>query len=111
MISEDKENVTFFVGANNERTDNTFGFHWIEPESGETYDMLNLYNALFEFWLEGEPSYTGLTEDGVEVDEDYVVLFYRKADDRCYLNDVPDDILSAAPSYAGKVGYICEYEK
>ncbi len=111
MISEDKENITFFVGANNERTDNTFGFHWIEPESGETYDMLNLYNALFEFWLEGEPSYTGLTEDGVEVDEDYVVLFYRKADDRCYLNDVPDDILSAAPSYAGKVGYICEYEK
>lgn len=75
IISEDKTNVTFFVGANNERTDNTFGFHWIEPETGETYDMLYLYDALWGFWLEGEPSYTGLTEDGVEVDEDYVVLF------------------------------------
>lgn len=111
MILEDKENVTFFVGANNERNNDAFGYHWIEPESGETYYMLNLYNALFGFWLEGEPSYTGLTEDGEEVDEDYVVLFYRKSDERCYLNDVPNDILSAAPSYAGKVGYICEYEE
>ena len=110
MILEDKENVTFFVGANNEESDNTFGYHWIEP-GGETYDMLYLYDALFGFWLEGEPSYTGLTEDGEEVDEDYVVLFYRKSDERCYLNDVPNDILSAAPSYAGKVGYICEYEE
>lgn len=110
MILEDKESVTFFVGANNEESDNTFGYHWIEPR-GETYDMLYLYDALFGFWLEGEPSYTGLTEDGEEVDEDYVVLFYRKSDERCYLNDVPNDILSAAPSYAGKVGYICEYEE
>lgn len=110
IISEDKTNVTFFVGANNEESDNTFGYHWIEP-GGETYDMLYLYDALFGFWLEGEPSYTGLTEDGEEVDEDYVVLFYRKSDERCYLNDVPNDILSAAPSYAGKVGYICEYEE
>lgn len=110
MILEDKESVTFFVGANNEESDNTFGYHWIEP-GGETYDMLYLYDALFGFWLEGEPSYTGLTEDGEEVDEDYVVLFYRKSDERCYLNDVPNDILSAAPSYAGKVGYICEYEE
>lgn len=111
MILEDKANVTFFVGANNESDQHSFGYHWIEPESGETYDMLNLYNALFGFWLEGEPSYTGLTESGEEVDEDYVVLFYRKSDERCYLNDVPDDILSASPSYTGRVGYICEYEQ
>lgn len=111
MILEDKANVTFFVGANNENDQHSFGYHWIEPEGGETYDMLNLYNALFGFWLEGEPSYTGLTESGEEVDEDYVVLFYRKSDERCYLNDVPDDILSAAPSYTGRVGYICEYEQ
>lgn len=111
IVSEDKSQVTFFVGANNGRDSGSFGYRWIEPESGETYEMLNLYNALFVFWLEGEPSYTGLTEDGVEVDEDYVVLFYRKSDDRCYLNDVPNDILSAASFYSGRVGYICEYEE
>lgn len=25
-------------------------------------------------------------------------------------NDVPDDILSVASFYSGKIGYICEYE-
>lgn len=114
IISEEKTNITFFVGANNERKEGIYhGYHWIEPEKGATcyYNMLNFYNALFCFWLDGEPSYTGLTEEGVEVDEDYVVMFYRKSEERCYLNDVPDDILSAAPSYRGRVGYICEYEE
>ena len=66
--------------------------------------MLDLYKALFAgFWLEGEPSYEGLTEDGREVKEEYVAILYRKADGRCYLNDVPEDILSAAPSYVGRI--------
>ncbi|MDE5587515.1 MAG: C-type lectin domain-containing protein [Acetatifactor sp.] len=111
MISEDKEDITFFVGATNERVEGTpFGYRWLEPGIKHGYYMLDLYNALFRFWLVGEPSYTGLTESGAEVSEDYVVLFYRGKDDRCYLGDVPNDILEAAPSYAGKVGYICEYE-
>ena len=111
MISEHKEDITFFVGATNERVEGTpFGHRWLEPGIKYGYYMLDLHNALFRFWLEGEPSYTGFTESGVEVSEDYVVLFYREKDDRCYLNDVPNDILEAAPSYAGRVGYICEYE-
>ena len=111
MISEHKEDITFFVGATNERVEGTpFGYRWLEPGIEYGYYMLDLSNALFRFWLEGEPSYTGLTESGVEVNEDYVVLFYRGKDGRCYLNDVPNDILEAAPSYAGRVGYICEYE-
>ena len=111
IISEDKEDITFFVGATNERVEGTpFGYRWLEPGIKYGYDMLDSYNALFRFWLEGEPSYTGLTESGVEVHEDYVVLFYQGKDNRCYLNDVPNDILEATPSYAGRVGYICEYE-
>lgn len=110
MIAEDKTDITFFVGANNEQEDGTFGYHWREAD-GTCYNMLDHYKALFVFWLKGEPSYTGLTEDGTEVEEEYVVLLYRQADDRCYLNDVPNDILSAAPSYAGRVGYICEYDE
>ncbi len=113
IISEDKTNITFFVGANNKSygSDNSYMYYWYEPMDEETYALVPLYDVLRGFWLDGEPSHTGLTEDGVEVDEGYVVLFYRKADERCYLNDVPDDILSAAPSYAGKVGYICEYDR
>lgn len=112
MISEHKEDITFFVGATKERVEGTpFGFRWLEPGVEYGYDMLDLLNALFVFWLEGEPSYTGLTESGAEVSEDYVVFFYREKDGRCYLNDVSNDILEAAPSYAGRIGYICEYEE
>lgn len=109
MEAEDKTDITFYVGADNERGKDSFGYHWTEAD-GTTYNMLDHYNALFAFWMKGEPSYTGLTEDGVEVEEAYVVLLYRKAEARCYLNDVPNDILSAAPSYAGRIGYICEYD-
>lgn len=111
IVSEKKTNVTFFVGAHNESDSISHFYRWHEPENGEAYEMIPIYSTLRDFWLEGEPSDTGLTEDGVEVDEDCVVIFYRKAGERCYLNDVPDDILSAAPSYAGKVGYICEYDR
>ncbi|MDE6606658.1 MAG: C-type lectin domain-containing protein [Lachnospiraceae bacterium] len=103
IASEEKNNITFFVGARD--------ICWLEPGIEGGYPMLALYNALFQFWLEGEPSYRGFREDGVEVNEEYVVLLYRKSDGKYYLNDVPDNILAAAPSYAGKVGYICEYNE
>ena len=73
--------------------------------------MLELSNALFGFWQEGGPSYIGWTESGEKVDEGYVVLFYQESDRRCYLRDVPNDILDTASSCVGRVGYICEYEK
>ncbi len=103
IAAEEKNNITFFVGAKD--------ISWLEPGIEGGYPMLALYNALFQFWLEGEPSYRGLREDGVEVKEEYVVLFYRNSDKSYYLNDVPDDILAAAPSYKGKVGYICEFNQ
>lgn len=108
IIAEEKMSVTFFVGAGN--PENAWGFTWFEPETGKEYPMISLYNALFaDYWLEGEPSYTGKTETGEEVREDCVAMFYRSAEGRCYFNDVPNDILSAAPSFAGRIGYICEY--
>lgn len=83
-----------------------FGYYWITPE-GE-YDMIS--SAFLPFWLAGEPSYTGLTESGTQMDEDSVAMLYIKSDGRFYLNDAPDDILQAAPSYAGHIAYVCEYD-
>ena len=108
MIAEDKTDITFFVGANNDNSPH--GYHWMEPGMERGYDMLDLSKALWRpFWLEGEPSYSGLTENGKEVREDYVVLIYRESDERCWIDDVPGDFLKAHPSCAGRVGYICEY--
>lgn len=109
ILAEGQTSVTFFVGAADKG--DTHGHAWLEPGKGP-YSMLSLYKALFaDYWLEGEPSYTGVAEDGREVDEDCVSLIYRSSEGRCYLNDVADDILAEAPSFAGRVGYICEYNE
>ncbi len=111
IVEEGKTKITFWVGGKHLDGDGRWGYYWLEQgETAEAYSMLDLYNVYMGFWLEGEPSYNGLTESGEEVEERYVVLFYRSSAQRAYLNDVPNDILAAAPSYVGKVGYICEYD-
>lgn len=115
IAAEGKEDISFWVGANLERglkgdSELSWGFHWIDPNAGSAYDMLALFNALWGFWIGSAPDYEGQTEDGRTVKEYCVMLIYRQEDDRCYIRDMPEDILSAFPSYTGKIGYICEYD-
>lgn len=112
LISEERTGVTFWVGAKNPREDGAWGYRWIQQgQLADEYEMVFYGNVYSSFWLDGEPSYEGQTESGETVQEDCVDLFYRSSEGRCYLNDVPDDILSAAPAYAGRIGYICEYDE
>ncbi|MCM1027917.1 MAG: C-type lectin domain-containing protein [Roseburia sp.] len=106
ILLEEMESCLFWVGAANYN----HSFHWLEPGSKKAYNMLEYYNALFLFWYDEEPSYTGLTEGGDSVAEDCVALFFPSDKDSCYLLDLPDDLLSARPSLAGSIGYICEYD-
>lgn len=101
--SEGKENNVFYIGAN--RID-SFGWHWIDPDltrdecTGEGY---------WKHWLDGMPSYTDTLPDGTEIDEEYAEYFYRKSEDRFYMNDIPNDVIGYYPAYKGRMGYICEY--
>ena len=61
-------------------------YHWVDE------DNCPVSFALWSCWMEGEPSYTGLTEDGREVDESCLVLFYKRSESEFYFNDVPNDI-------------------
>lgn len=99
--AEGKSNIIFWMGVKD--------VHVLEPGVEDGYYMLVLYDALFPFWADGEPGYRGFAEDGTEVKEECGALLYNSVDGRYGLNDMPDDLLSAAPSYAGKIGYICEY--
>lgn len=80
------------------------GYYWLAPE--EEYNMLDA-NYL-SWWLQGEPSYRGLSEDGTEMEEDSVAMISIQG--RFCLNDAPDDVLLAAPSYSGIIAYVCEYD-
>lgn len=112
IVSEGKTDISFWVEANNGRIpEDSWGFRWMEPEAKTYYNLLDLSNALW-WWDDQdthEPSYTTLTKDGEKIKEDCVMLFYRQSDNRCCLTDKPEDILSVFPSYAGRIGYICEY--
>ena len=103
VLTEGYSDCALWVGGTRK---DRFGYQWITPE--KEYSMTA--NSFYPFWLEGEPSYSGITEGGWEEEEEYVTMLCFASQNRCFLNDVPDDILGAAPSYAGIVGYICEYE-
>lgn len=73
----------------------------------------NSMQPISEHWRSGEPSYSGSTEDGRTVDESYVCLCAFFVSDNYYnyeLMDIPNDTIDAAPTYAGNIGYIIEYE-
>ena len=101
--SEGKENNVFYIGAN--RVDK-FGYHWIDPDLTQTECTGEGY---WKHWLDGMPSYSDKLPDGTEIDEEYVEYFYRKSEDRFYMNDIPNDVIGRYPSYSGRMGYICEY--
>lgn len=114
IMAEEKTGISFWVGANNIAVERKYyyGYHWLEPGMEHGCDMLDLYNALWkEFWFEDEPSYRIETEEGERIDEGYVMLTYYEDHGRCYLGDTAENVLSLDPSYAGKIGYICEYDK
>ncbi|MCB7303941.1 zinc-ribbon domain-containing protein [Bariatricus massiliensis] len=56
-------------------------------------------------WMANEPSYSDK-----DIQETSLDIFYYEKEERWVWNDVPDNIIEVVPEYAGKLGYICEYE-
>lgn len=103
---EGKTGITFFVGAtSDEAYVDDYSYHWVHDNQKESMYT----SAMIDFWLPGEPSYTGTDSQGETVDEMYVDYIYRKSEGRGYLNDVTNDLLEQSPSLKDSIGYICEY--
>ena len=96
ILEAEYTNIVWYVGAREDRAGN---MTWTDGSSIEA-----------SFWLSGEPTGTGTTEDGRELEEDFCAALYRDSEQELRLMDVPGDMLDAAPSYNGIVGYIIEYE-
>ena len=87
-------------------------YWWIRHDSDTNSDWigdicLNEEYPFSDLWLEGEPSYYDEQTDSYE---DKMDMFYVSKLEKWVWNDVPNDILSVAAGYSGKIGYICEYE-
>lgn len=99
-------------------TSSTSNQYWTggyyDYDMGEYYWKDEYYNSvigIYDFWMEGEPSWTSYDENlEVDIIEDAVALFYRSAENKWVLNDTADDLLYYYPGYSGSLGYIIEYD-
>lgn len=105
--TEDKDNIKFWLGGTRGSAD-SYDYHWVYEDGSYGDEVLNRDDKYSSCWLSGEPSYE---DEAVGTQELYMNMFYMKKEDRWVWNDVPDDLIAAVNTYAGTIGYICEYEE
>lgn len=96
-----------YIGGKREPEDRAF--HWVGDDR-RLFDYDVSSGDYRKYWLEGEPSYHDEV-NGMQIDECYMSMLYKKSQDKWLWNDVCDDVRSLSPLYyTGKISYICEYE-
>ncbi len=94
----------FWIGGR--RDFDSYEYYWVDSDNDLIGDPLNDSSSwVYYEWLSGEPSYQ---DQGIP--EYCIDLFYSTTENRFVLNDAPNDIIGAVPSFSGKVGYIIEYD-
>ena len=106
ISQEDKNNIKFWLGGR--RNADSHEYRWAYEDRTYGDEVLNGDDKYASYWLSGEPSYE---DEAVGSQEMYMNMFYMKKEDRWVWNDVPDDLIAVVNTYAGTVGYICEYEE
>lgn len=101
IAQEGHEDGIFWIGGMRSATKNEY--YWMDTQMNSVGEPLNDAS----YWLDGEPS---LYDDSIGLEECYMNMFYVKSAGRWIWNDTVLDLISAAPGYAGKIGYIIEIE-
>lgn len=104
ITKKQMDRIHFRIGA--KRNTNSKDYYWVNEENQLYGDKVNspAYWCSSE-WMTSEPSF----EDNGTM-EMYLDIFYYQGMNQWVWNDVPNDIVAVVPAYAGKLGYICEYE-
>lgn len=98
MKQEEKSDYEFFVGYRTEPE------RWIAADQSEIPA-----GTLPGFWEYQAPDYNFI-EPEFEIQECGILKYYPETD-KIYLFSAPDALVSTLPEYAGKIGYICEYDQ
>lgn len=105
---KDYSKKQYYVGM---RRDVNFDAYYLVNENNELVgDRLdNGYTSWANsLWLSKEPSYYDST---LKIEETCVSIFKYKETNKWVMNDIPSNLVVQVPSYKGKLGYICEFDK
>lgn len=101
---------SFFVGYRScEKVGGTsYSYRWINKDGS----YQEVYPSMYAFWAYNSPGYDySKKEWSFEKGEEQVGLAkYFEETGEIYIFEAPDDILAVSPDYAGKLGFICEYD-
>lgn len=98
--------VIFHIGGR--RNSGEYDYYWVDENNVLYGECLNSSTSWTNgHWMTNEPSYTD-SYDNKSIDEDKLVLY--KLNGVWALNDSADGVVSWYPPYAGKVGFIVEYD-
>lgn len=106
ISEENKDKIMFWLGGTRSFA-NQYEYRWIYGDGTYGKEVLNEEEPYIWYWLDGEPSFY---DESVDQDEWCMNMFYVSKEGRWVWNDVPDDLIAIAEFYAGRIGYICEYE-
>ncbi|HIR26524.1 MAG TPA: C-type lectin domain-containing protein [Candidatus Choladousia intestinigallinarum] len=102
---QNMKDCKFFLGGRRDASDRKY--YWVDEKNHLIGECLNNPSSwCIGEWMENEPSFS----DG-EIQEAYINMFYYSEENRWVWNDIPDNILDVMPTYAGTIGFICEYEE
>lgn len=101
-----KEKIMFRVGAR--RDPGSSLYYWVDINNSPVIGPINVRDYwAFPEWMSGEPSFS---DKDLNIEEEYVDIYFFEKEKRWVFNDVPDDIVAAVPNYSGRIGYIVEYD-
>lgn len=105
MKQDEKTDIRFFVGyrKQEEIDGQSLKDRWINADGTETPA-----GNLPGFWEHQAPDYNFIMPE-FEVQECGILKYYPETD-KIYLFSAPDELISTLADYAGKIGYVCEYD-
>lgn len=96
--------IRFRIGAR--REPDSRQYHWIDEDGEPVGPVINDPDYWsWTRWITGGPSFRA---NGF--DEDVLEIMYYSKENRFVWNDVPDDIVASSDYFAGRVGYIVEFD-